>query len=301
MMVYGVPVGRMFWAGAPRLLAAGMSIIPCHPTGDARIALEAYPALVARKWIDMRPYKNDTRAKQTSALRDARCDLITGLRATCRDHYGFVLDLADDLAVAMREDPSGDLLDASLCAVQAAWASGQSGYGVPPVADPLEGWIVDPATAMRQQQVSILEGSSLRLGEAMTDDTQSPLAPGLAGQASVTVSADLTAAALGSGNVSAFSTPALIALMEGAAVAALEGRLPAEQTSVGTRLDVRHLAATPVGMTVRAAATLTDVDGRRLVFAVEAHDDVEQVGAGTHERFVVDRARFEARVAAKGG
>ncbi|MEP0761172.1 MAG: thioesterase family protein [Chloroflexota bacterium] len=135
----------------------------------------------------------------------------------------------------------------------------------------------------------------------MPDNPVSPLAPGLTGQASVTVSAELTAAALGSGNVSAFSTPALIALMEGAAVAALEGRLPDGQTSVGTRLDVRHLAATPVGMTVRATATLTEVDGRRLVFAVEAHDDAEQIGAGTHERFVVDKARFEARVAAKGG
>lgn len=135
----------------------------------------------------------------------------------------------------------------------------------------------------------------------MSDNPVSPLTPGLTGQASVTVSADLTAAALGSGNVSAFSTPALIALMEGAAVAALEGRLPDGQTSVGTRLDVRHLAATPVGMTVRAVATLTDVDGRRLVFAVEAHDDAEQVGVGMHERFVVDKARFEARVTAKGG
>lgn len=134
----------------------------------------------------------------------------------------------------------------------------------------------------------------------MPDALSSPLAPGLTGQVSVTVSADLTAAALGSGNVSAFSTPALIALMEGAAVAALEGRLPDGQTSVGTRLDVRHLAATPVGMTVRATATLTEVDGRRLVFAVEAHDDAEQIGAGTHERFVVDKARFEARLAAKG-
>ena len=135
----------------------------------------------------------------------------------------------------------------------------------------------------------------------MSDNPASPLAPGLTGEATVRVSETHTAAALGSGNVSAFSTPALIALMEGAAVAALEGRLPDGQTSVGTRLDVRHLAATPVGMTVRATATLIQVDGRRLVFAVEAHDDAEQVGAGTHERFVVERARFEARVAAKGG
>ncbi len=149
MMVHGVPVGRMFWAGAPRLLPAGVSVIPCHPTGDTRVALEAYPALVARKWIDARPYKNDTRAKQTRALGDARRDLIAGLRATCCDHYAFALDLADDLAVAMMEDATGDLLDASLCAVQAAWASRQPNYGTPEGVDPLEGWIVDPATAIR--------------------------------------------------------------------------------------------------------------------------------------------------------
>lgn len=134
----------------------------------------------------------------------------------------------------------------------------------------------------------------------MSDSTASPLAPGLTGEATVRVSKTHTAAALGSGNVNAFSTPALIALLEAAAIAALDGHLPSGQTSVGTHLDVRHLAATPVGMTVRATATLIQVDGRRLVFAVEAHDDVEQVGAGMHERFVVDKARFEARVAAKG-
>lgn len=134
----------------------------------------------------------------------------------------------------------------------------------------------------------------------MSDSTSTSLAPGLTGEATVRVSQEHTAAALGSGNVNVFSTPALIALLEAAAIAALDGHLPSGQTSVGTHLDVRHLAATPVGMTVRATATLIQVDGRRLVFAVEAHDDVEQVGAGTHERFVVDKARFEARVAAKG-
>lgn len=134
----------------------------------------------------------------------------------------------------------------------------------------------------------------------MSDSTSTSLAPGLTGEVTLRVSETHTAAALGSGNVNVFSTPALIALLEAAAIAALDGHLPSGQTSVGTHLDVRHLAATPVGMTVRAVATLTEVDGRRLVFAVEAHDDVEQVGAGTHERFVVDKARFEARVAAKG-
>lgn len=147
LMVHGVPVGRMFWAGAPRLLAAGVSVIPCHPTGDTRVALEVYPALVARRWIGKRPYKSDARARQVPALRHARRDLLDGLRATCRERYGFALALDDGLARQLLDDPAGDQLDAVLCAVQAAWASGQPHYGVPGGVDPLEGWIVDPATA----------------------------------------------------------------------------------------------------------------------------------------------------------
>lgn len=122
------------------------------------------------------------------------------------------------------------------------------------------------------------------------------LEPGLVGEASITVTDTMTAAALGSGNVDAFSTPALIALLEAAAIDALKGRLPEGQTSVGTMLNVRHLAATPVGMAVTARATLKEIDGRRLVFDVEAWDAVERIGEGTHERFIVTRARFEERV-----
>ena len=125
------------------------------------------------------------------------------------------------------------------------------------------------------------------------------LTPGLTGEASITVTDDLTAAALGSGSVPVYSTPALIALLEGAAIDALKGRLPDGMTTVGVRVDVRHLAATPVGQTVTARATLRQVDGRRLVFDVAAWDPVESVGEGTHERVIVDRARFESRAAAK--
>ena len=123
-----------------------------------------------------------------------------------------------------------------------------------------------------------------------------PLQPGLTGTASVIVTADRTAAALGSGSVDVYSTPALIALLEAAAINALAGHLADGQTSVGTALDVKHLAATPVGMTVNATATLTAIDGRRLVFEVSASDEIELIGQGTHERFIVDRARFEKRV-----
>ncbi|HRJ43568.1 MAG TPA: hotdog domain-containing protein, partial [Caldilineaceae bacterium] len=97
------------------------------------------------------------------------------------------------------------------------------------------------------------------------------LTPGLTGEASTTVDHTNTAAALGSGLVPVYGTPALIALLELAAVHAVADYLPPGATSVGTHLDVRHLAATPIGMRVRAQATLTEVGGRRLTFAVEAH------------------------------
>jgi fluoroacetyl-CoA thioesterase len=126
------------------------------------------------------------------------------------------------------------------------------------------------------------------------------LEPSLTGHAAVTVTDDLTATALGSGSVRVYATPALVALLEAAAINALEGHLDAGQTSVGTRLEVQHTAATPVGMHVQATATLKEVDGRRLVFEVSAADDVEQIGGGTHERFIVDQARFEAKVGGKG-
>lgn len=109
-----------------------------------------------------------------------------------------------------------------------------------------------------------------------------------------------TAAQWGSGLVPVFSTPALVGLMEGAAVEALKGRLDAGQTSVGGRIDVRHLAATPIGMRVRAVAELTEVDGRRLVFQIEAWDEEEPIGQAVHERFIVDEERFIARVESKG-
>jgi fluoroacetyl-CoA thioesterase len=125
------------------------------------------------------------------------------------------------------------------------------------------------------------------------------LEPGLVGEASITVTEDLTAAALGSGSVDAFSTPALIALLEAAAIDAVKDCLTEGQTTVGVSLNVRHLAATPVGMEVTARATLKEIDGRRLAFDVEAWDAVERIGEGTHGRFIVDRARFEERVRSK--
>lgn len=125
------------------------------------------------------------------------------------------------------------------------------------------------------------------------------LTPGLAAETETVVTEDNTAERLGSGSVPVFGTPALVGLMEGAAIRALEGRLPPSTTSVGARIDVRHLAPTPVGRRVRARAELVEVEGRRLVFQIEAWDEREQIGEATHERFVVHRERFLAKAAAK--
>mgnify|MGYP002398204953 CR=1 FL=1 len=129
--------------------------------------------------------------------------------------------------------------------------------------------------------------------------SKSKLMPGLTGVAVDTVTPANSAAALGSGDVPVFATPAMAGLMEAAAVDALRDALDANQTTVGVHLDIQHLAATPVGMTVRAEARLMTVEGRRLTFRVVANDDVEQIGAGTHQRVIVDRERFMQRTLSK--
>lgn len=128
-------------------------------------------------------------------------------------------------------------------------------------------------------------------------NTQFPI--GLTGQASVVVVPEVTARHLGSGTVAVFATPEMVRLMERAAVHALAPYLAPGQQSVGTMINVRHLAATPLGATVTATAELVEVNGRRLTFKVSAHDGVELIGEGLHERALIDLARFEARVQAK--
>ncbi|MCX6038254.1 MAG: thioesterase family protein [Chloroflexi bacterium] len=127
----------------------------------------------------------------------------------------------------------------------------------------------------------------------------SELSPGLSAELEHTVTDADTASRWGSGGLPVFSTPALVGLMESAAVAALSGHLSPGQTTVGGHIDVRHLAATPVGMQVRARAELTAVEGRKLVFKVQAWDEVELIGEADHDRFVIDEAKFVAKVAAK--
>lgn len=127
------------------------------------------------------------------------------------------------------------------------------------------------------------------------------LAAPCVGESERVVTEEWSALSMGSGTVPVLATPALVALMEQAAVRALEGRLPAGQTSVGVRIDVRHLAATPIGIGVRARATLVAAEGRRLTFQIEAWDDVEKVGEAVHERVLVDVGRFLERVQGKLG
>jgi predicted thioesterase len=127
----------------------------------------------------------------------------------------------------------------------------------------------------------------------------SHLTPGLKGTSELLVGVEHTAPSIGSGKVPVLGTPVMINVIEAAALAAVEHLLPAGHQSLGIHLDVRHFAATPVGMRVRAIAELTAVDGRTLTFKVEAHDDKEPIGGGTHQRVVVNVARFDERVQRK--
>ncbi|MBA2678599.1 MAG: DUF429 domain-containing protein [Ktedonobacteraceae bacterium] len=150
MMLYRVPVGKMFFEGAPRLLASGASVEPCSPRPDTRVIVEGYPALVARRWLGKRSYKSDDRKKQTDALTLARRDLVAGIRSPeLKSVYNMHLSLSNELAAQLIEEQMADRLDAILCAIQAAWAyqwcenPHRYSYSIPPDFAS-EGWITDP-------------------------------------------------------------------------------------------------------------------------------------------------------------
>ncbi len=152
MMLFRVPVGKMFYRGAPRLLTSDVSVEPCRPTGAARVAVEAYPAVVARRFLGKRSYKSDERKKQTSIQRSAREELVGALgSAALKGEYGFTVAIDDGLREELLRDPMADALDSVLCAVQAAWAytKRDEGWGVPPECDRDEGWILDPQLLVR--------------------------------------------------------------------------------------------------------------------------------------------------------
>ena len=125
------------------------------------------------------------------------------------------------------------------------------------------------------------------------------LKPGMTGHAEMIVGTNDTAPRVGSGKIAVLATPVMISLIEEAALDAVEGHLPVGSQSLGTHLDVSHIAATPIGMKVRATAVLERIDGRRLEFAVRAEDEQEPVGKGRHTRVVVAADRFQARIDAK--
>lgn len=118
------------------------------------------------------------------------------------------------------------------------------------------------------------------------------ITPGISAEKRMIVKEKDTARSHGSGLVDVLATPAMIALMESAAVECVEKFLDEGQTSVGTGLDIKHMAATPVGAELTAKATVCLVDGRLIVFRIEAWDHVEKVGEGTHTRFIVEKKRF---------
>lgn len=122
---------------------------------------------------------------------------------------------------------------------------------------------------------------------------------GMKAQKTESVTDDNTAVKYGSGGVSVYATPAMIGLMEGTCLAAVDPFLPEGMATVGTQLNIKHLAATPVGMSVRAEAELIEVAGKRLVFQVEAYDDKEKIGEGTHERYIIDLQKFLQKTANK--
>jgi predicted thioesterase len=127
----------------------------------------------------------------------------------------------------------------------------------------------------------------------------SRIKPGLTGTAQIIVATEHTAPFVGSGRIAVLATPVMINVIEAAALDAIEHVLPEGHQSLGTHLDVSHVAATPVGLRVTATAEVVKVEGRTITLRVEARDEVEVIGSGTHQRVVVSVRRFDERVQRK--
>jgi hypothetical protein len=157
--LYGTPVGLMFFEGAPRLLRAGVTIPGLQPGHPDRVVVEAYPGVLARRLIGKRGYKQDTKAKQTHERDEARRHLLERILAgDTQPIYGLTVEAPMNLT----DDPSGDPLDALLCAIQAAWAwtRRSDGFGLTASADPLEGAIADPARAFQDLGAPALDSDA---------------------------------------------------------------------------------------------------------------------------------------------
>ena len=122
---------------------------------------------------------------------------------------------------------------------------------------------------------------------------------GMKGEVTTLAEREDTALEVGSGSLLVYATPCMVALMEGAACEAIADALDENETTVGTELNIRHTAATPVGLEVRAEATVTAVDGKAISFEVRAFDEAGELGSGTHKRFVVNSQRFLDKTYAK--
>ena len=125
------------------------------------------------------------------------------------------------------------------------------------------------------------------------------LKAGIKGRQELTVREEMLASAIGSGMIEVFSTPYMVALMESAAQTSVAEAVGDGNVTVGTKLDISHLAATPLGMGVYAESELLEVDGRRLVFTVKAYDECGLIGEGMHERFIVGAEKFVAKCQSK--
>lgn len=176
--------------------------------------------------------------------------------------------------------------------------------GAPPLRSPPR---LATIGARHRQRESLARGRATIkvLGICTMSDRPHPpantLALNMKGTATLGVTEAHSAITLGSGSIEVFATPMMVALMERACVACVESHLPDGTTSLGTHLDVRHIAATPIGAHVAATAELTGIEGRTLTFSVEARDEWDVIGRGTHQRAIVDRQRFDDKLARKRG
>lgn len=144
MKLHYPPVGKMFFQGAPRLLACGVSVLPCRPTSSGKIALEGYPALLARRFSGG-SYKSESRGQKDGERAQARRNILNGVcDAEKMSEFGLSVRLEDVSAERLLDDASGDSLDALLCAIQAAWAYSREDFGIPAGCNRNEGWIIDP-------------------------------------------------------------------------------------------------------------------------------------------------------------
>lgn len=145
MMVYGVPVAKMFYEGAHRLLKSNVAVLPCRPNGDDRSVIEAYPALLARRIAGRVSYKSGSANADSESKSSARKQLTSELTKTVKSDFGLDVDVPRSIAMVASDDFTGDQIDAIFCCIQAAWASMQAGCGIPASVRADEGWIVSPA------------------------------------------------------------------------------------------------------------------------------------------------------------